>query len=236
MERVASIVSSYHQQGSKESICQNVWLFLQSGFNWDCRCSQWRDKNSELTWHSRSSLGAGCDKTQRISAASLPSPWPCQGAAVGVPWHSLQRRKELCHHVISLHCFEMLMTTRCWDRVFGSFILPLLCSSLSLSCVSLVKAAILYTMHYQCNPGCRALVCHTPGAELHHLAPLWHQVVAVRLADCSLDSDAVLRPRAEEPVAPHCHGKRHSLGHQLGWHILEGKARGSRRQVRDARM
>lgn len=42
------------------------------------------------TWHSRSTPGVGCGKTQRISAAFLLSLWPCQEAAVGVPWRSLQ--------------------------------------------------------------------------------------------------------------------------------------------------
>lgn len=42
------------------------------------------------TWQSRNSLDAGCGRTQRISASSPLSLWPCQGAAAGVPWRSLQ--------------------------------------------------------------------------------------------------------------------------------------------------
>lgn len=68
------------------------------------------------------------------------------------------------------------------------------------------------------------MACLTPCAELHHLAPLRHQVIPVWLSNSSLDSDAVLCPRAEEPVSPHRHGKRHSLRHQFGRHVLEDRA------------
>lgn len=63
----------------------------------------------------------------------------------------------------------------------------------------------------------------TSSAELHHLAPLGHQVVPVRLPDSCLNSDTVLSPWAEEPVSSNRHGERHSLGHKLSWHILDEK-------------
>jgi len=85
------------------------------------------------------------------------------------------------------------------------------------------------------SPYVTGMLCHTPGTELHHLAPLWNQVVAVRLPDCSLDSDAVQRPRAEEPVAPHRHGEGDRLGHQLGRHVLEDTEERNWRQGQDAR-
>lgn len=60
----------------------------------------------------------------------------------------------------------------------------------------------------------------TPGAELHGLAPAGHQVLAVALFDRRLHGHAVLGAGAQEPVAPHRHGQRHRLGHQLGGDIL----------------
>lgn len=134
----------------------------------------------------------------------------------------------------------MLMTTLCRDRIVGFFANSVHCSSLSLFHIPLVKTSrTLYIIHCQgCfsyQASCKAQ-CHTPGAELHHLAPLWHQVVTVWLSDSSLDGNTILRPRAEEPVSPHCHGKRHGLGHQLSWHILEDEAGRSWHQGWDARL
>lgn len=60
----------------------------------------------------------------------------------------------------------------------------------------------------------------TPSAELHSLTPAGHQVLSITLFHRCLHCHTVLCPGTQEPVASHCHGQRHGLGHKLGGDIL----------------
>lgn len=60
----------------------------------------------------------------------------------------------------------------------------------------------------------------TSSAELHSLTPARHQVLPIALLHRCLHSHTVFCTGTQEPVASHCHGQRHCLGHELGGDIL----------------
>lgn len=127
----------------------------------------------------------------------------------------------------------MLMTSLCLVRIFF-FSTFVECCSLSSFSIPLVRTChttelvlykYIYLKIYRISTHA-VCVGHVPtsSAELNNLAPLWYQVVAIGLSDSGLDGDTVLRPWAEEPMSPHCHGEGDGLGNQLGRNILEVEA------------